>query len=519
LLATPLALLSTVAAFLGVWWGGFSSYIHTYTGAVALGAALGLLFVVCLLSYLENQRTLWLVAAGGATGVAFLTKAEFALACAGTGLFFLTQLIVFPKSFSRRRGPGIRALGVYIVSAAIPVGIGYGLLAHQAGWQHLRAGISGYDLPGVVTGAIPPWGTSWSWSHIISGLGMGMLVVVALIGILAPALVRRRMSWAGALLVLCLALILLPWGLQFLLVPGRLAHILSLSELAKVGIIMQVVLAPGTLVLTVLIIALGIRWSRAYRRGATIRRVEQLYAVLVVYSALVGVRFYFNPSPNIAYGWLPQYINTLFPVFAFSLTDLVPRFLECQGQTRLQRLHAQRFVVLILFAFAVIGLALDMKVLALMNYEIETLRGTVLMNATHASNRAGAEMLQYITSHTEPGDSIVVLGTDPGLYYLSQRKNPLRQDYILTGLGSSSADAREIVERLKTHPPALVIIPRQIEKDGAMSGYGLALEVRQRYYETLAPVWRHVHSNYRADTVVGGMEWGYTVYEPQPPLE
>jgi hypothetical protein len=132
------------------------------------------------------------------------------------------------------------------------------------------------------------------------------------------------------------------------------------------------------------------------------------------------------------------------------------------------------------------------------------------------SERSRIETLQYIISHTEPEDSIAVLGFDPGFYFLSGRKNPLRQDLILPGIGSSPANAQEIVRRLETHQPKRIIIPRWIEENKALLWWG-APETGRKHYENLTPVWQHVHDHYQVCTVIGEEQWGYAIYEPLPP--
>ena len=91
-----------------------------------------------------------MVVAGIASGAALLTKPEFGLACAGTGLVILTGLALFPRGLAVNRGSAMRALGFYTISMAVVAGIGYGLLSFLAGWEDVWQGLSGYDQDAIL---------------------------------------------------------------------------------------------------------------------------------------------------------------------------------------------------------------------------------------------------------------------------------------------------------------------------------------------------------------------------------
>jgi hypothetical protein len=260
----------------------------------------------------------------------------------------------------------------------------------------------------------------------------------------------------------------------------------------------QVIWSPWTVLLSALIVLLLIRWFRAYRHKRAIDPVEGSYAILAVYSALVAARFYFNPTDTL----LPHYVDTLFPVLVFSAVVLLPRATECWGHIRLRRSRAQAFLVLILLAYAVTSLIYEVRILSTWK-PLMTPRGTVFIPSNNWS-QAWTETLQYVTSHTEPKDSIVVLGANPSLYFLSECKNPLRQDYIIPGIGSSPADASEIVQRLETRQARLIVISPSIVRFSANASA----------YENLLPVWRYVYDHYQIRTVIGQDPWGYAIYEP-----
>jgi len=514
LLSAPLALLGTVVVFLGGWQiGGFFSYILAYSGIVPLGAVLGLIFVVCMLHYLKSRKGLWLIAAGVATGGTFLTKPEFALACTGTGLLISVGMILFPAGFASSRDRGMRALAILAVPAVIVVGIGYGALIYQAGWHHVWAGISGYDMVAIWGWASYTLGTLRSWCYIVSGVGIYLLAAAILMIALAPA--REHVRVLCALVVLGLALSVLPWGLLSFAMPELLSAMAS-SKARTLQEAIRVIWAPVVVLLPILIILAIIRWFKAYRRQQVTSQVEWFYAVLTVYSTLVAARYYFDRADS----WLPQHVNTLFPVLIFSLAILVPQAVERWGPTELRRFRVTFFLAAILLIHTGAGFILDVWWLSLPSAELTTPRGVVRMSSA-INSPSQIDAIRYIISNTKPEDSIVALEFHTGaagFYFLSGRRNPLRQDCIIPGIGSLPADAKEIVQRLEAHPPEIIIIPRQAEilrsTEYADVSWPQKFAILWECYENLTPFWQHIHDYYRVRTIVGGTEWGYTIYEP-----
>ncbi len=508
LLPAPLALLGTAATFLGGWWGGYLSYVLAYTGAVPLGAVLGLLFLFCLLSYLKSEGTAWLLGAGVATGGALLTKPEFALACTGTGLLFLSLTTLFPDGLGRGRSGRAWALGVYLTAALIVVGIGYGPLRYRAGWQQIWQGVSGYDQDRILLRVWPPWGTPRSWGYILSGLGLYGLLALALAGLSAPRLVRTYALLMILAAGLAVGITLLPWGIAFLTNSVPVSAVGS-SATGFIQEMMQLIWAPGTLLLSLAIAALGAGWLRAYRHRQPIERPAWYLAVLIVYSLLPPARSFFHPLGTFHF----QYLDSLFPALIYAGTVLVPRAMERKWDIRAGRTTLQAFWAALLVFYGAAGLAWDVGFLARFNTELATPRGRALVLSDAGGGQPWDKVLGYILSHTGPGDSIAVLGHAPGFYFLSGQDNPLRQDTILPGMGSSPEDAQEIAQRLAASRPELIIIPQGV-KHGR--GWFWELDVGRDAYTNLMPVWDYVGEHYQMHVLVGCPETGYAVYIPQP---
>jgi hypothetical protein len=162
-----------------------------------------------------------------------------------------------------------------------------------------------------------------------------------------------------------------------------------------------------------------------------------------------------------------------------------------------------------LFTYALVGLVWDLDYLSQQTAEWVTPRGTSLYNPNHERRRAWPELLEYILSHTRPGDPIAVLGQEPGYYFWTARSNPLRQDTLLPGMESSAEDAREIVRRMERNPPQLIAVPQGVRYG---RGWFWELEIGRQAYEDLAPVWEHIAAHYQFRTILGGETWGVAVY-------
>ena len=506
LLAPPLALLGTIALFLGGWWGGFVGYTQAYTGAVPLGAVVGLLFLVCFLSYLHSGGLPWLVGAGLFTGASLLIKPEFAVACAGTGLVYLVGLALFPGAWPIKGGQRLRALGVYALTVSAVAGISYGSLAHGAGWRNVWVGITGYDQDAILLQVWPPWGTPESWLYILSGFGFLLFAGAILTLLVAPRAARARPWLVAPLLGLGLLLGVLPWRSLARLNPGLIAAMrASLPATVEQGI--RTFWAPATVLLVVVIITLGILWIRAHVRQQPLGREAVTLGALALYSALAAVRSFLHPAGTFHF----LYLDTFFPVLVFLAAVVLPGAVERRWQTPVQGSQVQVLLAVAMVVYGIAGLVWDGDYYSRQTADWVTPRGAARYSPNHERRRAWPELLQYILTHTQPGDPIAVMGQEPGFYFWTGRTNPLRQDTLLPGMESSPKDALDIVQRLERSAPRVIAIPQGVTYG---RGWFWELDAGRQAYEDLAPVWAYVDAHYQLCEIAGGETWGYAIYEP-----
>jgi hypothetical protein len=259
-------------------------------------------------------------------------------------------------------------------------------------------------------------------------------------------------------------------------------------------------------VLTILIIVLGVAWIRAHLRRQPLSLTTGYLCVLVLYTALADVRSYFYPTGTFHF----LYLNTLFPVLLFLAAVLLPLAVAQQWRARVYGSRLHRILVVAMLAYAVAGLAWDLDYFSLQDASWDAPRGTALYNASHERRKAWPGLLQQILEHTEPGDAIAVLGQEPGFYFWTGRRNPLRQDTLLPRMESSPENAQEIVRRFECDVPRLIAIPQGVTYG---RGWFWELEAGRQAYEDLAPVWEYVQNHYRFRILVGGETWGYAIYQ------
>jgi hypothetical protein len=221
---------------------------------------------------------------------------------------------------------------------------------------------------------------------------------------------------------------------------------------------------------------------------------------------LADVRSYLHPAGTFHF----LYLDTLFPVMLYLAAVLLPLAAAQGWRTQVHRTRLRSVLGVAMLAYALAGLAWDLDYVSQQDTRWEAPRGTALYNANFERRKAWPELLQQILEHTEPGDPIAILGPEPGFYFWTGRRNPLRQDTLLPRMNSSPEDALEIVRRLETAAPRLIVIPRGVTHG---RGWFWELEVGRQSYEDLAPVWEYVQDHYRSRALVGGETWGYAVYQ------
>ena len=249
----------------------------------------------------------------------------------------------------------------------------------------------------------------------------------------------------------------LPW-LVLTRINRGLAGAMHFSWPALIEQAIRVFWAPGTVLLTLSIVVLGVAWIGAHRRRQPLSLRVGYLCVLSLYTALANVRSFLHPTGTFHF----MYLGTFFPVVVFLAAVLLPIAVAKRWRVRVHKscLHTGLIVAMLGYAFA--GLAWDIETISRQDARWNAPRGTVLYNPRYERRPAWPALLQQILEHTDPGDPIALLGPDPGFFFWTGRRNPLRQDMLMPGMASSPQDAKEIVRRLERDAPRLIAIPQGV---------------------------------------------------------
>jgi hypothetical protein len=195
----------------------------------------------------------------------------------------------------------------------------------------------------------------------------------------------------------------------------------------------------------------GIRFLRG--RSAPLSGSWAFDLALVAAAAALGARAYDAFTAEASYA--PSYAAPL----VLLLGVLHQRVGERWPAARPASLLALGAVATALGAYALVALYPDQ------NTAVHTARGTVMMDAQAA--RAFQPTIDYVRGHSRPGEPILALPADAGLYFMTGRPPALYDVMFLPGLLDSKADERGAISRLRRERVRLAIVG-----DRRFVGYG-----------------------------------------------
>lgn len=475
LLAPGGALLVTAFAALAgpnLWGGLFHTLYYVYTQAVTWGSVASLAALAAALRWLHTGRARWLLLAGLAAGLAILTKPEFGL----------TALAAGAAALAAGRGPA-RAWASYLLAAGLTAAAGFGPQAWSAGLAPLVRGYSGYNQ--LVDRSSWLWGIHLGQTqYLLGGYALWLAVLAIWASRRWPRRRRLALAMAGAAglaaLLAALSLVLDGEG-------SALAALLGRGGAPQVGWqplnLLHLTALPWSPLLPLLLLA---GWT-ARRRGlpAAWWAVWTYAAVSSLRLVLTGYASPFAVAPALAVFWV-------------WIEDRIPA-----GSPTLARARAGAVTALV--ALAAFNLAGQVIVPSFLfsgpRAAVDTALGTVYMPQRYQAEFTA--VTEFVERNAPPGAPLFSAGFSPHWYLLTGRPNPTAFDLLITGLGSSGPEARQVERDLLADPPAVVILPRwwdlggdELARDAEvarqnMPGWWQAL--REEYQEQplpAAPSWR-----------------------------
>jgi hypothetical protein len=194
-------------------------------------------------------------------------------------------------------------------------------------------------------------------------------------------------------------------------------------------------------------------WRLVRGRSAPISGVWAFDLALVAAAAALGARAYDAFTAEVSYA----------PYYAAPLVLLLGVLHE---RVAARWPGARRPVILALGAVAA-GLATYSLVALYPDQDtpVHTARGTVVMDA--AAARAFQPTIDYVERHAAPGEPIVSLPSDAGLYFMTGHRPALYNVMFFPGLLDSKADERDAIAHLKRDGVRLAVVG-----DRKFVGYG-----------------------------------------------
>ena len=422
-LLRPLAAALASAVLIAI---GFSGTQFNFVLPHTNSATFGLLLLILTLLALARGHFLL---AGTAIGLAALTRVEFAAAAGLAALAWVAgiwreeDLGAALRALAWMAGP---ALGIPLaVLGTLAAAVGADRLFWQNLWpiDFLRA--AGFN-------AYREW-TPFDAASVASSLARGAIYLALLAGLAATAVklhAARGVDRAKALWPLAAACL----GSLFLLAAWKASGIFAGAEAAVQEEAKQLLLGMSWLPLLSLLAAALVGRALLRREAAPLSGRWPLDLALAAVAVLLCSRAYDMFT-----------MTSAAPYYAAPAVLLLGLLHQRLGD----RYPTARPAVMGMLAAVAAGIALYAAV------GLYPDKGTTVHTAAgdyvgdSASAGAQQQAIDFLRGHTAPGEPILALPADAGLYFLADRPQALYENMFLPGLLDTEADERAAIARLK----------------------------------------------------------------------
>jgi hypothetical protein len=449
---------STIACLAITWVCALKSQ-GNYMMAYSFGGLDGLTFLlantVLLVIFLRKKNPGVLFVAGLFGALAILSKTELGGAAVGTGVVAAT-LAGYPR---------IRKI---LASVTLFLAPSFGIPALVFSWFARRVGWRTLTVDSHLFFGHVPWqlmyfnGLRFGFAHPWHSLGLmlaSMIRLIAFGGLLVSISLLIEMRWAS-------------FPREYggtAREPSRAVTILLIS-LAGIGLSGLGLSDLGPFIsmpFLLLVLAAGgiAAFVRGQRIGATTEQLRAGTTIIIVASALSTLaRIVLRVSSG---GALSSF---LLPgsviLFVYLWLVIFPAFLPDHGT----RLLATQLVSVILSA-SVLATAITVSVRYRQKfpYPLVTARGTWRTPADLGV--AFTQALKFIEKRSAAGDAVAILPEGTSLLFLSERRNPLREEIVTPGFLDDAGEERAI-ESLRRLQPPLVFIANRPTSEFAEASFG-----------------------------------------------
>jgi hypothetical protein len=425
---------------------GFSGTAFNFVLPHTSSATLGVLFLMLMLLSLSYER---LVLAGFAAGVVGLSRPELAAVAALAGAAFLI-------GHARQHGArsALRAFPLLALPAFAIAGTVLAVFAYDAGVSRLFT----ENLWPVDFLRTTHYGSQGDWAPLdaesaFATIARATVYCSLLVAVLASAsnlataretTARLRSFWPIPVVIAGLLLADAAWRELGVYSGARVAleeectHLLiGMSWLPALGFAACALIA-----------------IRLIRGGtAPFSRSWGFDLALVVAASALGARAYAAFTAEASYA----------PYYAVPLVLLLGLLHQRAGE----RWPATRRAALAALAAAALGIALYAQVALYPddNAEVHTARGTFITTAAAAP--ALQRTIDFVSSHSTPGEPILAVPSDAGLHFMTDRPPALYNVMFFPGQFSSRAEERAATAKLKAAGVRYAIVSQRL-----FVGYG-----------------------------------------------
>jgi hypothetical protein len=415
---------------------GFSGTAFNFVLPHSNSATVGLLCLILALLALCRQRP-WM--AGIAIGAAGLTRPEFfGVAAAAALVWLLAGLVGRPRRevLADAARIGLPALAIPLaVLGAFAVAVGADRLLWENLWPVDFIRVAGFRsqenwAPMTAASAASTLGRLLVYGGLLAGLISGVLIWRGRRG------TEKLWGMVPPLLVL-LALALIDAALRSL---GLFEGAREVVEGEATNLTLGMTWLPALAIVAALVTAVAV-WRRD---PPPLGRSWPDDAALVAVALLLGLRAYdaFNGEASYA----PYYAPPLVLLAGILHQRIGARWPQARGAATAAFAIAAAGLVI----YPLAGLYSDN------NTEVRTARGTFVAN--DASAPALQRTLDLIEARTEPGEPILALPSDGGVYFMADRPPATYEVMFLPGLIDSAADERRTIARLEGENVNLTVL-------------------------------------------------------------
>jgi len=416
-----------------------------YMMAYAFGGLDGITFVlattILLIVFLRKKSPSLILCAGIAAALAVLSKTEFGGAAIGTGIV-AASLAGYPRIRNV-----LIWLGLFLLPAVGLPALVFCLFATRVGWSTLT-----HDSH-LFFGHVP-WqlmyfnGQRFGFSHPWHSLGLMIASLVRLIafgGLVVSVsyfIEMRKPDFSRAMALTR------SWAVAAFLISltGLVVSGIGLSDLGPFMPMPFLLLVP---------VAGGVAaFMRAQRDGLEAAQIQAATMVIIAASAFCSLlRIILRVSTG---GALSSFILPGSVIlFVYIWVQIFPLVLAEPG--------VRRRATQLVYAALVVGVLLTAVTLSVryrrkFSYPFVTARGT--WRTSSDLGVAFTQAYQFVQEKTVPGDFVAVLPEGTSLLFLSDRRNPLREEIVTPGFLDATGEARAIDALRSSHTPLIFIANR-----------------------------------------------------------